>query len=171
MTDEVSDIRPIRVFSGLKALTVVGSNPGKGKLIDLGPIHGLPLTTLNVWQNPNLVDISAARGMQLTMFQSGDSGIVDLSPLEGMPLDLLAVNNCGVKDLTPVRTMPRIRYLRCDGCPLDSIEPLVGSKVRELRFTFVPRRGDREILEQVPQLIQINGLSSQDFRRRIASSR
>ncbi|VTT98386.1 serine threonine protein partial : Protein containing Serine/threonine protein kinase OS=Rhodopirellula maiorica SM1 GN=RMSM_06979 PE=3 SV=1: Pkinase [Gemmataceae bacterium] len=171
LTDEVSDIRPVRAFAGLRHLTVVGSTPGKGKLTDLSPIRGLPLTTLNVWQNPGLTDISPAAGMSLTMFQSGDTAIRDLAPLAGMPLDVVAVNNCAVTDLSPVRTMPRIRLLRCDGCPIATLEPLIGSKVRELRFTVKPDRGDLEVLEQMPQLATINGSPASEFRPRTSPPR
>ncbi|MCE9568090.1 MAG: protein kinase [Planctomycetes bacterium] len=166
LTDEVSDIRPVRAFVTLKALTVVGSSPGKGKLTDLSPIAGLPLTTLNIWQNPNLSDISHAKGMKLTLLQSGDTAVADISPLEGTPMDLLALNNCKVRDLTPARTMPRLRYLRCDGCPLNNLDPLLGTKISELRFTLDADRGDLKVLEQLPQLIQINGVSAKDFRQR-----
>ncbi|WP_439621441.1 protein kinase domain-containing protein [Gemmata sp.] len=171
LTDEVSDIGPVRAFAGLRHLTVVGSTPGKGKLTDLSPIRGLPLTTLNVWQNPGLTDVSPAAGMSLTMFQSGDTAVRDLAPLEGMPLDVVAVNNCAVTDLSPVRTMPRVRLLRCDGCPIATLEPLIGSKLRELRFTLKRDRGDLKVLEQMPQLTTINGAAANEFRSRVPPPR
>lgn len=165
LTDAVSDIRPIRALAGLRHLNLIGSAPGRGRLTDLSPIHGLPLKVLNIWQNPRLVDLSPARGMSLTLFQAGDTAVEDLSPLVGMPIDILAVNNCRVRDLTPVHTMPKLRYLRFDGCPVATLMPLVGSKVRELRFEFNPARGDAAALQQMTQLNAINGIPASEFRR------
>ncbi|WP_020474427.1 protein kinase domain-containing protein [Zavarzinella formosa] len=165
LTDEVSDIRPIRVFTELKSLQVVGSEPGKGKLADLTPIRSMKLTTLNIWQNPDLADVSPARGMSLTLFQAGDTAVKDISPLQGMPIGTLAVNNCRVEDLAPVRSMPQLRLLRCDGCPISSLKPVLNSTIRSLLFTRRPERGDDELLKQLTKLEQINGLSANDFRK------
>src|SRR5262249_36063035 len=85
-TEDISDIRPIHALTGLSILTVIGSQHGSGKLTDLSPIRGLPLTTLNVWENPNLADMSPVRGMKLTLFQAGDTAIEDITPFEGMPI-------------------------------------------------------------------------------------
>ncbi|MDY3555456.1 protein kinase [Gemmata sp. JC717] len=170
-TDDVSDIRPLRALTGLKSLYVTGSAPGLGRLADLSPVRGLPLTVLNIWQNPALTDLSATRGMQLTVMQAGDTAVADLSPLEGMPLSILAVNNCRVRDVSPVRTLAKVRLFRCDGCPIDTLEPLAGSKVRELICDFRPTRGDAAILARMPQLESINRLTTADFLRRHAAAR
>jgi hypothetical protein len=162
-TDAVSDIRPIRALTGLTSLNLNGSKPGLGQLTDLAPIRGLPLTVLNVWQNPNLSDLSPTKGMKLVLFQAGDTAVEDLTPFEGMPLGTLAVNNCRVRDLAPVRTMPRLRFLRCDGCPITSLEPLVGSTVRELTFTIQPERGDEKVLARL-KLDRINRIPAKDLR-------
>ncbi|QJW96612.1 hypothetical protein [Frigoriglobus tundricola] len=147
-TDAVTDLRPLRAFTGLVSLTAVGTEPGRGKLTDLGPLRGLPLTVLNVWRNPDLADLSPVRGAKLVLFQAGDTAVEDLAPLSGMPLHTLAVDNCRVRDLAPVRTMPRLNFVRCDGCPIASLEPLVGSTVRELTFTPDPARGDDAVLDR-----------------------
>ena len=162
-TDAVGDVRPVRALAGLTILNLNGTKPGLGKLTDLVPIRGLPLTTLNVWQNPSLSDLSPAKGMKLQLLQAGDTAVEDLRPLEGMPLGTLAVNNCRVRDLAPVRTMPRLRFLRCDGCPITSLEPLVGSSIRELTFTLQPERGDEMVLERL-KLDRINRLPAKDLR-------
>jgi Leucine-rich repeat (LRR) protein len=130
-------------------LTIIGSGPGNGKLTDISPIRGLPLTVLNVWENPKLADMSPVVGMKLTLFQAGDTAIEDITPFEGMPITTFAVNNCRVRDLTPVRTMPKLNYLRCDGCPITSLEPLMGSTIRKLTFTPEPDRGDEAVLKQL----------------------
>jgi serine/threonine protein kinase len=163
ITDGISDIRPIRAFPHLRQLDVTGSSVGKGMLTDLSPIKGLPLDALNIWENPNLSDISAVRGMKLALFQAGDTAIEDFSPLEGMPVSVLALNSCKVHDLKPIQTMPKLRHLRCDGCPISTLSPLLQSTVKELTFTYKSDRGDLEILKKMPQLDWINRRSPSDF--------
>ena len=47
-TDNVTDLSPVRALPGLKKLSCAGSAPGKGKLFDLSPLKGLPLTSLDI---------------------------------------------------------------------------------------------------------------------------
>jgi serine/threonine protein kinase len=162
-TDGVRDISPVRAFPALYWLGCWGSEPGKGSLTDLSPIRGMKLTALNVWQNPDLSDLSAVRDMKLTAFHAGDTAIEDLTPLQGMPLTELAVNNCRVRDVTIVRTLPMLRLFRCDGCPISTLEPLAGTPIPELVFDYRPKRGDAEVLRQMPKLRRINNKSPKDF--------
>ena len=99
----------------------------------------------------------------MTIFQAGDTAVEDLSPLEGAPLTLIAVNNCRVKDLRPVRAMPKLGFLRCDGCPIDTLAPLIESTVNELVFDYRPQRGDGKVLEQMPKLTRINHMPAKEF--------
>jgi hypothetical protein len=46
-TDEVFDVSPLRVLTGLKTLSLRGSAPGKSRLRDLSPLRDLPLEHLN----------------------------------------------------------------------------------------------------------------------------
>ena len=170
-TDQVRDIRPIRALAHLTTLELTGSSPREGRLVDLSPVRGLALTVVDIWNNPGLADLSPLRGMQLVSIQAGDTGVEDLGPLAGMPLEVLAVNDCRVRDLTPVRTMTRLKHLRCDGCPLDSIEPLAGLTLQRLRFGFRPDRGDAAILEKIKGLILVNELRFNEFQRLHAPAR
>jgi serine/threonine protein kinase/formylglycine-generating enzyme required for sulfatase activity/tetratricopeptide (TPR) repeat protein len=43
VTDQVTDISPMRALTGLKQMNINGSAPGKSKLTDLSPLRGLPL--------------------------------------------------------------------------------------------------------------------------------
>ncbi len=47
VTDNVTDISPVRALAGLKKLTCHGSGLGKGILVDLLPLKGMPLTQLD----------------------------------------------------------------------------------------------------------------------------
>lgn len=46
LTDEVTDISPVRALSGLTHLTCGSSGFGKGKLADISPLRGLPLLSV-----------------------------------------------------------------------------------------------------------------------------
>jgi formylglycine-generating enzyme required for sulfatase activity/tetratricopeptide (TPR) repeat protein len=46
VTDQVTDISPMRVLTGLKTSTIRGSAPRKSKLTDLSPLRSLPLQEL-----------------------------------------------------------------------------------------------------------------------------
>jgi hypothetical protein len=46
VTDQVTDISPVRALTQLKEMTIRGSAPGKSKLTDLSPLRGLPLKEL-----------------------------------------------------------------------------------------------------------------------------
>lgn len=165
LTDAVSDLRPVSALTGLRMLGCYGSAPGKGKLSDLSPIRGLRLETLNVWENPDLRDLDPARGMPLRVFQAGDTAVENLSPLEQMPLTLVAVNNCHVRDVGPVRNMPKLATFRCDGCPIDTLAPLVESSLKELMIDYLPERGDADVLRRMPRLTRINYKPAEEFRQ------
>ena len=47
LTDNVTEISPVRALVGLKLLTCVGSGTGLGKLADLSPLKGMPLKRLS----------------------------------------------------------------------------------------------------------------------------
>ncbi len=51
LTDNVTDISPVRALKGLQILGCSGSARGKGKLFDLSPLKGISLTTLRCHNN------------------------------------------------------------------------------------------------------------------------
>src|SRR5262249_19089644 len=48
VTDNVTDISPVRALKGLKTLVCRGSAPGMGKLDDLSPLAGMPVGSLDI---------------------------------------------------------------------------------------------------------------------------
>jgi tetratricopeptide (TPR) repeat protein len=84
VTDQVTDISPVRAMKGLQILGCKGSGPGKGKLSDLVPLKGLKLKSL---------DCRYTR-------------VTDLSPLRGMPLKEVQV------DLELTRDAPVLRSIK-----------------------------------------------------------
>ncbi len=114
LTDQVSDIAPIRVLTRLQNLNIKGSGYGKGMLVDLTPIRGMPLTRLSTLDNPSVTDLSALKGMPLQILNVGGTGVTDLTPLKGMPLESLFMWGFWGSDLTPLKGMP-LKWLNCGG--------------------------------------------------------
>ncbi len=94
---------------------------------------GLPLTILNVWENPNLADVSPVRGKKLILFQAGDTAVEDLTPFEKMPLGTVGREQLSVRDHAGYHDVA-LNHLRCDGCPIVSSNRSIGSTVRELHL-------------------------------------
>jgi Leucine-rich repeat (LRR) protein len=88
--DQITDISPVRALTGLKHFSCFGSRLVSGRLADLSPLAGLPLTH---------VGVAATR-------------VSDLTPLKGMPLVVLNVEHTQVTDLSPVKDMP-LKVLVC----------------------------------------------------------
>ncbi len=82
ITYDVADISPVRALTGLKGFYCVGSGGGTGKLSDLSPLQGLPLTDL-FFGNTQVSDLSPLRGMPLMYLDCSGTPMSDLSPLEG----------------------------------------------------------------------------------------
>ena len=64
VTDQVTDVSPVRAMSGLRRLEIGCSNPGSSKLFDLSPLAGMPLWWLDT-NNTVVSDLSPLGGMRL----------------------------------------------------------------------------------------------------------
>jgi hypothetical protein len=136
-TDEVDDVSPLRVLTGLVALECPGTYPNKGKLSDLSPLRGRRLTRLRCEENP-VTDLSPLRGMPLTVLTAGETRVSDLSPLRGMRLTTLTLQSTGVKDLSPLKGMP-LRWLDLAGSRgVSDLGPLRGMPLEYLNLTALP---------------------------------
>ena len=130
LTDNVSDISPVRVLLALKVLECGGSGSGKGKLADLSPLIGMQLTNLNFHFN-QVSDLSPLRGMPLSMLACGDTKVSDLSPLKNMKLTVLYCYSTQVSDLSPLKDM-KLTALYCDRTPISDLSPLKGMPLTQL---------------------------------------
>lgn len=130
VTDNVTDITPLRALPGLTTLHCAGSAIGKGQLSDLSPLAGMKLTSLNC-SFSKVTDLSPLRGMPLTYLFCGVSPLSDLSPLEGMPLEDLNCSSSAVADLSPLRGMP-LKHLDCYGTRVSDLSPLRGMPLTSL---------------------------------------
>jgi hypothetical protein len=121
-TEQVSDISPVRALTSLKNLSCRG--PSQGKLIDLAPLRGLPLTRLTVRDNP-VSDLSPLEGMNLLWFDCQFTNVSDLSPLKGMPLEVLYCGATKVTDLSPLKGM-KLTTASFEGADVADLTPLKG---------------------------------------------
>jgi len=111
LTDEVSDISPLRVFHGLEQVQCFGDAPRRiGKLSDLSPLKGMKLNYLNC--GSNLVsDLSPLQGMPLKTFGCNQTPVSDLKPLSKLSLEDLWVADTPVTDLSPLSSIKTLKQL------------------------------------------------------------
>ena len=130
VTDNVTDISPVRALSGLRTLQCKGSGGGKGQLADLSPLKDMKLTALDCGQT-QVTDLSPLKHMKLTSLGCYDTSITDLSPLQGMPLTVLSTGGTKVSDLSPLKDMPLIS-LFCERTLVTDLSPLKDMKLTDL---------------------------------------
>ena len=156
VTDQVTDISPIRALTGLRVLNCSGSAAGKGQLADLSPLKGMQLTSLVccatrvtdlsplkgmpltflICGSTRVSDLSPLKGMELTYLECGDTQVSDLSPLKGMPLGDLRFVFTRVSDLSPLKDMPLLRWVDCRGTRVFDLSPLKGMQLTSLVCYF-----------------------------------
>ncbi len=158
LTDDVTDLSPVRALAGLRDLICMGRDLlGQGKLVDLtplkdmkltslgvssnqvsdlSPLQGLPLTSLNI-QATQVADLAPLQGMKLTALFCSSARITDLSPLQGMPLTHLQIENTPVSDLSPLKGMPLIS-LFMQGTQVTDLSPLNGMPLTFLTVYQTP---------------------------------
>jgi tRNA A-37 threonylcarbamoyl transferase component Bud32 len=156
LTDEVTDLWPVRALAGLGRLDCGGTR-GKGRLADLSPLRGMRLSALacagtqvsdlsplggmrlkelNVWYTP-VSDLSPLKGTDLTTFGCGGTAVSDLSPLKGMRLRELNVWGTPVSDLSPLKGMG-LTTLVCGGTKVSDLSALEGMPLKRLACDHTP---------------------------------
>lgn len=152
--DGVTDLAPLRVFTGLKRLCCAGSGPGQGQLTDLTPLQGLPLAVLDC-SNTRVASLAPLQGMSLIFLDIGATQVRDLTPLRGMPLMVLNCAATHVGDLTPLAGMA-LNVLDAADTPVKDLAPLKSVPLEVLWCHVQPER-DAELLRAVRTLKEING--------------
>ncbi|HEX4130375.1 MAG TPA: LamG-like jellyroll fold domain-containing protein [Pirellulales bacterium] len=120
--DHITDLSPLRALAGLTLLACQGSAEGAGKLADLSPLAGLPLTYI-ACEMTRVSDLSPLKGMKLNRLFCSFTAVRDLSPLRGMPLIEV---NCGwtqVTDLAPLANLPLTKF-GCYHTNITDLSPL-----------------------------------------------
>jgi predicted Ser/Thr protein kinase len=122
-TDHVTDVTALRALPRLQKLSCYGKNARTGKLADLAPLQGLPLTYLICRDNP-VKDLAPLRHLPLKELDISQSHVNSLELLRGLRLTKLTCYYCWAKlDLEPLRGMP-LRHLNVSGNQVGSLEPL-----------------------------------------------
>jgi serine/threonine-protein kinase len=179
--DNVQDLAPLRALSQLRRLRCSGSERGKSKLANLGPLQGVQLVELACATTP-IADLGPLRGMPLTNLAITSTQVSDLRPLQGMHIHTLNCSHTMVSDLTPLRGMPltwlqchntlvddlqplqgmKLVHFTCEGCKVRDLKPLQGMPLESLWCDFEPKR-DAEILRSIKTLKEINRQPVQEF--------
>lgn len=153
-TDHVSDISPVRALTQLKNLTCRADADYNGKLIDLSPLKGLPLTRLDCVNNrlhdlsplkgmslvflyidsTQVTDLSPLRNMPLQELSCGFTKVADITPLKGLPLNLVYLDFTEVADLTPLKDMP-LTMLGCGSSKVTDLSPLKDMRLASLTIS------------------------------------
>jgi Leucine-rich repeat (LRR) protein len=120
----VSDISPLKGMP-LETLTVWG------KVYDLSPLKGMKLVTLHLpgIKTDDLTPLSDM--MTLNNLSISDTAISDLSALKGLKLTVLNVAGTQVSDLSPLKGM-KLTWMTCSGANVSDLSALNGMPLREL---------------------------------------
>ncbi len=188
VTDNVTDISPVRALTGLRSLncnsTHVAGDKGliaMGQLRDLSPLQGLHLTHFSCWST-KVSDLSPMKDMKLTYLDFGLTPVADLSPLKDMKLRTLRCVATPVADLSPLKNMPltnldcfgtrvsdlsplkgmSLTNLVCNATKVTDLSPLKGMPLKELVCNY-QRERDAEIVRSIKSLKTINGKPAADF--------
>ncbi|MFN0126293.1 MAG: protein kinase domain-containing protein [Verrucomicrobiales bacterium] len=130
---------------------------------DLRPLSGLPLRTLNL-DGTQVADLAPlAKIRTLKDLDLSHTGASDLSALSGLPLERLILNFTKVADLAPLRGLP-LRILKLRNTAVHDIHPLTGLPLEILDCTSIAT-GDFSALSGAPlktlylQLTRVGDLS------------
>jgi len=136
ISDNVTDISPLRAFTGLSFLECYGSAPGKGMLADLSPLKGRSLRGL--WcSNTKIADLSPLKDMPIKRLTCQFTSVSDLSPLAGMPLMHLRCTATKVANLTPLEGM-NLTELQIEETLVSDLTPLKGMQLASIAFSGTP---------------------------------
>jgi Leucine-rich repeat (LRR) protein len=192
VTDNVTNIAPIRALAGLKALrcdgTVSPTGEVRGKLVDLSPLKGMQIETFS-FPYTAVSDLSPLRGMPLTVLNCAGTSVSDISALKGLPLRHLQVDVTQVRDLSLIREMP-VKVLGINGktsvvdllalkgslleelwmidSDVTDLSPLKDVPLKHIHLDFLPSR-DIEQLRAIKKLETINRVPVETFWKDVES--
>ena len=164
ITDEIIDISPVRALQGLVSLKLSATPlPGKrGKLSDISPLRGLPLTHLDLGCT-EVTNIEVVREMPLKDLSLDRVPVTDLSPLTGKVLKSLHFGGTKVKSLSEV-PIASSEVIHCHLPQISDKSELQRWGVRFLDLWGVPATVDPERLRELkPPLSRVNGKPLEEF--------
>ncbi len=153
LTDEVTDVSPVRAFKGLESLSCSGTFLRKGKLSDLAPLRGMSLKLLKC-NSTRVEDLSPLRGMPLKVLICGETRVYDLTPLTEMKLETLTLQRTEVLSLAPLKGMPLAHLDLFWAQNITDLKVLEGMPLRYLNLTAL-RVYDLSILANLDSLEEL----------------
>ncbi|MDB5389436.1 MAG: hypothetical protein JWM11_5082, partial [Planctomycetaceae bacterium] len=163
LTDNVTDVSPVRAFNGLKFLNCSRSDFPKrevGGLSDISPLNGMQLTQLNI-RFTHVADLSPLRRMKLTLLDCHHTNVADLSSLQGMPVTWIDLRSTLVRDLSPLQGM-RLAELGAFKTNVRDFSPLQDMPLTALSLSFDSER-DTKFLRPITTLKTINDKPASEF--------
>ncbi|HEY7307744.1 MAG TPA: protein kinase [Gemmataceae bacterium] len=158
-TDQVTNILPVRALTKLTSLNVAGE---PGKLADLSPLKGLPLSRL-ICSKTQVSDLSPLKGMPLKWLDCGVTKVSDVTPLKGMPLQGLFCQCPQVSDLTPLRGM-QLEWLDVRTSGVTDLSPLQGMPLKDLGLNGTTKLKDLSPLKGMSlEILNLGGSAATDL--------
>jgi serine/threonine protein kinase len=117
---------------------------------DIGPLQGMKLKQLVMWNNGGIKDISPLRGQPLEELSLKGLGRVrDFEHLQGMPLKVLDLAACDIQDLGVLKGMP-LTSLSMPGRRIQDLAPLKGMKLTWLNLVGCVQLREFGVLKGMP---------------------
>jgi hypothetical protein len=168
VTDNVTDISPIRVFNTLRVLDCSGTSTDKanGRLADLTPVKGMNLvglTSLNL-ANTKVTDAGMfyfkdcknLTELRLERTQVGDAGLVHFQDCKALTHLTLAATNVSDVGLAHFKDCKNLTYLHVDWTQAGDVG-LAQFKGMPLRWLYIYRTG-------ITDLTPLQGMPLEDIR-------
>tara|TARA_R110002111_G_scaffold262848_1_gene341751 strand:- start:3211 stop:7506 length:4296 start_codon:yes stop_codon:yes gene_type:complete len=150
--DHIAEIWPVRALPELTSLVCDATHLTHGKLTDISPLAGLPLTRVGV-SNSSVSDLTPLKGMKLVHLYGTHTKIKDLSPLSEMPLKVLLLwSSPYVSDLSPLKGL-RLTNLNLDFTQVADLSPLRGMELTNLAVHQT----------QISSLLPLSGMPLQEL--------
>lgn len=156
-TDQVTNISPLAALKHLKSVNLSGTFTWKhnGKLVDLSPLEGMPIESLEV-TSTLVEDLSPLRNAPLTFLRVDNTNVTDLSPVRNAKLTRALIHNTMISDLTPFRGMA-LTFLHMANTQITDLSPLSGMPLEDLRCQYCGIK-DMKVLEGMPlHTLEIHG--------------
>lgn len=148
ISDNVTDLMPVRALPELVSFAAPGQTSRSGKLEDLTPLLGLRLESLRVgWTR--VKDLRPIAGLPLRRLHCGGCRIEDLTPISEMPLEDLEIWANPIRDLTPLKGLKALKRLRLMYTLVTDLSPLSELPIEELSCDEVPVK-DWSLLGKLP---------------------
>ncbi len=160
VSDNVTDISPVRALQGLQKLSCPGSAAGQSRLADLWPLRGMSVANLDMSRTA-VTNLTPLSELKLTGIDLGGTPVADLSPLARSGVSRLDINNTRVTDLKPLAGL-LLAELDYSGVCVADVSPLRELPLKEIRCGFKPAR-DAIVLRAITTLETIDGQPAAAF--------